>query len=73
MSRDELALHPASRQADPVGGWLAAPLTTLDGREIGWIQLLGDGDADFTEVDEAMLAHLAQMTSATVERVRLYD
>ena len=72
MSRDELARHPASRNADPVGGWLAAPLTALDGRELGWIQLVGDREGEFTEVDEALLAHLAQMTSATVERVRLY-
>ena len=72
MSRDELALHLRSG-VESASGWLAAPLTTLDGQEIGWIQLLGDRDADFTEVDEAMLAHLAQMTSATVERVRLYD
>jgi hypothetical protein len=73
MSREELALHPAARHVDPPGAWLAAPLTTLDAREIGWIQLLGDRDGGFTEVDEAILAHLAQMTSATVERVRLYD
>jgi hypothetical protein len=72
MSRDELAAHPAARHADPGGGWLAAPLTTLDERQIGWIQLVGD-DAEFTEIDEAVLAHLAQMTSATVERVRLYS
>jgi Phosphoserine phosphatase RsbU, N-terminal domain/GAF domain len=73
MSRDELARHPAWRDGDPGGGWLAAVLTALDGRELGWIQLLGDRDAEFTEVDEAVLAHLAQMTSASVERVRLYD
>ena len=72
MSRDELAAHPAARHTDPRGGWLAAPLTTLDERQIGWIQLVGD-DAEFTEIDEAVLAHLAQMTSATVERARLYN
>jgi hypothetical protein len=73
MSRDQLAAHPASRHVDPGGGWLAAPLTTLDERQIGWIQLLGSPDAEFTEVDEAVLAHLAQMTSATVERAQLYS
>jgi hypothetical protein len=72
MSRHELASHPASRHVDTGGGWLAAPLTTLDERPIGWIQLLGNRDAEFTEVDEAVLAHLAQMTSASVERVRMY-
>ena len=73
MSRDELAAHPASRHVDPGGGWLAAPLTTLDERQIGWIQLVGNADAEFTEIDEAVLAHLAQMTSATVERARMYS
>jgi GAF domain-containing protein len=73
MSRDELAAHRTSLRGDPPGGWLAAPLATLDGRQIGWIQLFGGGDADFTEIDEAVLAHLAQMASATVERVRLYN
>jgi Phosphoserine phosphatase RsbU, N-terminal domain/GAF domain len=68
MSRHELASH----HVDPGGGWLAAPLTTLDERQIGWIQLLGNRDAEFTEVDEAVLTHLAQMTSATVERIRMY-
>jgi hypothetical protein len=72
MSRDELAAHPALHPVDPGGGWLAAPLTTLDERQIGWIQLLAGADAEFGEIDEAMLAHLAQMTSATVERVRMY-
>jgi GAF domain/Phosphoserine phosphatase RsbU, N-terminal domain len=73
LSRRELAAHRASPDAGPPGGWLAAPLATLDGRQIGWIQLFGGGDAEFGEIDEAVLAHLAQMTSATVERVRLYS
>ena len=72
MSRDELAAHPALHRVDPGGGWLAAPLTTLDERQIGWIQLLAGADAEFGEIDEAVLAHLAQMTSATVERARMY-
>ena len=74
MSGDDLAAHPASRHLDlRGGGWLAAPLTTLDERQIGWIQLLGRAGAEFTEIDEAVLAHLAQMTSATVERARMYS
>jgi hypothetical protein len=73
MSRDDLVVHAGSRNADLVAGWLGALLTTLDGREIGWIQLYGSPEAEFTELDEAVLAHVAQMTSATVERVWLYD
>jgi GAF domain-containing protein len=48
------------------------PLTALDGRELGSIRLLNEREHAFTELDEAVLAHLAQMTSAAVERVRLY-
>ena len=74
MSGEELAAHPASRHLDLRGaGWLAAPLTTLDERQIGWIQLLAGAGAEFAEIDEAVLAHLAQMTSATVERARMYS
>jgi hypothetical protein len=74
MSGDELAARPGSRHLDLRGaGWLAAPLTTLDERQIGWIQLLAGAGAEFTEIDEAVLAHLAQMTSATVERARMYS
>ena len=74
MTGDELAAHPASRHLDLLGGgWLAAPLTTLDERQIGWIQLLASAGGEFTEIDEAVLAHLAQMTSATVERARMYS
>ena len=73
MSGEELASHPAARHLDLRGGWLAAPLTTLDERQIGWIQLLAGAGAEFTEIDEAVLAHLAQMTSATVERARMYS
>ena len=74
MSGDEVAAHPDSRGLDLNGaGWLGAPLTTLDERQMGWIQLLAGAGAEFAEIDEAILAHLAQMTSATVERARMYS
>jgi GAF domain-containing protein len=53
-------------------GWLAAPLTALDGRELGLIQLFDKPDADFSELDEAVLVQLAQMAVAAVERAQLY-
>jgi hypothetical protein len=54
-------------------GWLAASLTALDGAELGAIQLFDKLDGGFTVDDEAALVHLAQMTSAAVERARLYQ
>jgi hypothetical protein len=56
----------------PLQGWLAAELTALDGSELGAIQLFDKQDGSFTESDEAVLIHLAQMASAAVERSRLY-
>lgn len=56
----------------PLRGWLAALLTALDGREIGAVQLFDKQDGDFSLDDEAALVHLAQMTSAAVERAFHY-
>jgi hypothetical protein len=52
---------------------LSAPLTALDGREFGSIQLVDKSEGDFTELDEAVLVHLAQMAAAALERARLYQ
>ena len=57
----------------PLPRWLEAPLTSLDGRDLGSIRLAGKRDGDFTAVDEAVLVHLAQMASAALERTRLYQ
>ena len=67
-------LPPFRTTADrPLRGWLAALLTALDGSELGAIQLFDKrGEGGFTVDDEAALVHLAQMTSAAVERARLY-
>jgi Phosphoserine phosphatase RsbU, N-terminal domain/GAF domain len=57
----------------PLKGWLAASLTALDGAELGAIQLFDKQDGRFTADDQSALVHLAQMASAAVERVRLYQ
>ena len=53
-------------------GWLAAPLLTRDGRNLGLIQLSQKVHGEFTEDDEAILVHLAHMASVAVDNVRLY-
>jgi GAF domain-containing protein len=45
---------------------------TLAGREFGLIELMDKLDGAFTQVDEAVLVHLAQMAAAALERARLY-
>jgi GAF domain-containing protein len=73
----ELVAHPGFRALDlgegqPPRGWLAASLTTLDGRDLGVVQLFDKDDGDFTELDEEVLVQLVQMASAAVERADLY-
>ena len=72
---EELAALPPFRTVGhrPLEGWLAASLTALDGSELGAIQVFDKQDGSFTESDEAVLIHLAQMASAAVERARLYQ
>jgi hypothetical protein len=65
----ELAEHvPGARLA-----WLAAPLTALDGRVIGLLHLFAfASERKFSTMDEAVLVQLAQMASASFERMDLY-
>lgn len=75
LAGEQLARQPpfSTTAGDrPLQGWLAASLTALDGSELGAIQLFDKPDAGFTVDDEAALVHLAQMTSAAVERARHY-
>jgi hypothetical protein len=74
LAGQELADSPHGRGAGgpQLRGWLAASLTTLDGGELGAIQLFDKQHGAFTAEDEAALVHLAQMASAAVDRARLY-
>jgi PAS domain S-box-containing protein len=53
-------------------GWLAAPLLTRDGRNLGLIQLSGKINGEFSSDDEAILVQLAHMASVAIDNVRLY-
>lgn len=48
-------------------GWLAAPLSTRDGHNMGLLHVLDKRDGDFTAEDEAILTQLAQMSSIAIE------
>ena len=50
---------------------LQAELTALDGRRLG--ALIAESGGGFSESDEAILVHLAQMASAAVERAAPYQ
>src|SRR5258708_6803300 len=53
-------------------GWLAAPLVTRDGRNLGLIQLSRKITGEYTEDDEAILVQLAHMASVAIDNVHLY-
>ena len=53
-------------------GWLAAPLVTRDGRNLGLVQLSQKINGEFSEDDEAILVQLAHMASVAIDNVRLY-
>ena len=48
-------------------GWLAAPLTGRDGRNMGLLHLLDKVEGDFSPEDEGILTQLAQMSSIAIE------
>lgn len=48
-------------------------LTALDGHKIGTITIIGKPARRFTEIDDAVLAHLGQMASAALERIYGYQ
>jgi len=64
---------PVRRATDATRyGWLAAPLLTRDGRNLGLIQLSQKLIGEFSPDDEAMLVQLTHMASVAIDNVRLY-
>ncbi len=49
---------------------LAATLRSLDGKELGSIEVFGK--KEFTAMDQAALVHLSQMVSASIERLSMH-
>ena len=75
---DAVGRGPGFRSSGREGGGLGdgsrvAALTALDGRAIGSIELARKRGGEFGGADDAVLAHLAQMVSAAVERTWLYQ
>jgi hypothetical protein len=72
LAEDPAAVALGGLLGRPLRGLLAAPLTALDGRELGSIQVFDPQAGGFTDVHEAQLLHLTQVASAALERVALY-
>ena len=63
---------PELKGALPEVDLLTVPIVALDGRRIGLLQLVGKRTGDFSDADEAIVTHLADMTAASLERSELY-
>jgi len=80
MTQEELEAHPAWRGFGaaasthlPLRGWLAAPLVSRNGLNLGLIQLSDKDDGEFTETDEWLLVQLAQLASVAIDSARMYN
>lgn len=77
LTQAELEAHPGWRgfgsgaEQPPLRGWLAAPLVSRNGKNLGLIQLSDRYEGDFTAEDEAVLVQLARMASVALESARL--
>ena len=59
--------HPAMR------GWLAVPLRSRDGQNIGLLQLSDKFEGDFTLQDEYVITEMAHLAATALENARLFD
>jgi PAS domain S-box-containing protein len=72
-------LPPPSTPREPasIRGWLAAPLVSRSGENLGVIQVADlapdSPTADFADEDTAILVQLAQMASVAAESARLFE
>ena len=76
MAPERVAEHPVLRKLaaadEACPGWLGVPITGLDGRQLGFVQLVAEPGRGFGDTDEAVVVHLAEMVGATLERMTLY-
>jgi GAF domain-containing protein len=72
ISRSEWPKEPMLRALGTVHNVLTVPITALDDRRLGLLQLVDRKRGDFTDSDEAVARHLADMTAAAFERAELY-
>ena len=69
VAPDTAPTHVVSFETRAGGsGGVAAPLTALDGRPIGVLAIGSRAGLPFSELDKAMLVHVAQVTAAAIER-----
>lgn len=67
-----LTLRTSGPERPPLLGWLAAPLISRAGQNLGLIYLSDRHEGDFTADDEAIIVQLAQFASVTIENAMAY-
>ncbi|HEY2909428.1 MAG TPA: ATP-binding protein, partial [Gemmataceae bacterium] len=79
LSRAEVAAQPAGdhvkgkkSEYPPLRGWMAAPLVSRGGRNLGLIRVSDKDDGDFSDNDEAVLEQMAHVAAVAIENARLY-
>jgi len=65
-------LRPPGPESRPSGDWISAPITALDGHQFGSLEAIEKVEGDFTDLDQSVLIHIAEMASAAIERVQHY-
>jgi PAS domain S-box-containing protein len=69
LTRQEIAASPYWKNSQPtLQGWIAVPLKSKDGHNIGLIQLSDKVSGEFTLTDEAVLVQFAGYASLAIEQ-----
>lgn len=79
LTASDLEAQPASAQLNAnindfpaVRSWLAAPLVSRGGKNLGVIEVCDKDDGDFSEIEQAVLVQLTHIASVAIENARLY-
>ena len=77
MTRSEIQAHPYwsdhASQHPNLRGWLAVPLISRNGDNLGVLELSDKYEGDFTQQDEYVAMELAQLASTALQNARLIE
>ncbi len=80
LTQQELEAHPrwrgfgaAAARHPAMRGWLAVPLVSRTGQNIGVLQLTDKFEGEFTLQDEYVAVEMAQLASIAIENAKLFE
>jgi signal transduction histidine kinase/CHASE3 domain sensor protein/ActR/RegA family two-component response regulator len=71
--RDPFLITNGNDVSPPLRGLIYVPLTSREGRPLGYLLVSDRNEGQFTQQDETVLLQLAQMTAVAVENANLYS